>query len=111
MATQDPNATPEGSADGAATQDPAMATEDPAVATEDPAMAPTIDPANSAGDSNDRGSTDVGVEPVVDMSTMGGRAVFDFYYGGGFPETYDGYVIIEVTSLDDIELLAAESEG
>jgi hypothetical protein len=51
------------------------------------------------------GSTDT----TTDMDMTGGNMeAVDFYYGGGFPERLDGYLIIEVTSIDDLSHLVSE---
>lgn len=100
------------------TVDPAAATADPAVATVDPAVA-TVDPAATVEGSTDmtatpEGSTDTGttdtttdVDTTGDM-TGGNMEAVDFYYGGGFPERLDGYLIIEVSNIEDVSHLVAE---
>lgn len=37
-----------------------------------------------------------------DVSTRQWSDAFDFYFGGGYPDAYDGFVVIEVTSVRDI---------
>jgi hypothetical protein len=59
------------------------------------------------------GSTDMDTTADTDMNmtgdmTGGNMEAVDFYYGGGFPERLDGYLIIEVTSIDDLSHLLAE---
>lgn len=80
------------------TVDPAATVEGDMSPTADPAA--TVDPAATP-----EGTTDMNM--TGDMSAGDMEAV-DFYYGGGFPERLDGYLIIEVTSIDDLSHLVAE---
>jgi hypothetical protein len=95
--------------DAAATDDPeAVATVDTAVATLDPNA--TVDPAMTTEGSMDMTATPEGsTDTTTDMDMTGGNMeAVDFYYGGGFPERLDGYLIIEVTSIDDLSHLVSE---
>src|SRR5690606_17966270 len=92
----------------------AAATDDPdAVATVDAAVA-TIDPAATTDGSMEmtatpEGSTDMTTD--MDMSgdmTGGNMEAVDFFYGGGFPERLDGYLVIEVSNIEDVSHLVAE---
>lgn len=59
--------------------------------------------------STDTGTTDTTTD--VDMTgdmTGGNMEAVDFYYGGGFPERLDGYLIIEVSNIEDVSHLVAE---
>jgi hypothetical protein len=95
------------------TTDDILPTVDPA-ATTDPAA--TLDPAATVEGSMDmtatpEGSTDMDTTTDMDMTgdmVSGSMEAIDFYYGGGFPERLDGYLIIEVSSLDDLSHLLAE---
>jgi hypothetical protein len=109
--------------DAAATDDPdAVATVDAAVATIDPNA--TVDPAATTDGSMEmtatpEGSMDMTATPEgstdmttdMDMSgdmTGGNMEAVDFFYGGGFPERLDGYLIIEVSNIEDVSHLLAE---
>jgi hypothetical protein len=89
------------------TVDPAATVEGDMSPTADPAA--TVDPAATPEDSTDMDTADTSAD--MDMSgdlTGGNMEAVDFYYGGGFPERLDGYMIIEVNRIEDVSHLVAE---
>ena len=86
----------------------AAATDDPeAVATVDATVA-TLDPAATTDGSMEMTATPEGSMDMTGDMSAGNMEAVDFYYGGGFPERLDGYLIIEVSSIDDLSHLLAE---
>lgn len=89
------------------TVDPAATVEGDMSPTADPAA--TVDPAATPEGSTDMDTADTSAD--MDMSgdlTGGNMEAVDFYYGGGFPERLDGYMIIEVNRIEDVSHLVAE---
>lgn len=90
---------------GDMTVDPVVTPDTSMEATPEESMEATVDPMVTP----DAAATDtMEMDETTDMHMTGetvmmnGWEGFDFYYGGGYPDAYDGFVIIEVTGIQDI---------